>query len=100
MKLDTTGFYRAKTVGLTHKSVSFLDENTVITVCGNEFKLINVNVGVERTIQGRGLAISCYAIDRVNRRIAYAEKGNAPRIFIISSENGQLLTEISGRLCC
>uniref|UniRef100_A0A7S3D8R0 Cilia- and flagella-associated protein 43 n=1 Tax=Palpitomonas bilix TaxID=652834 RepID=A0A7S3D8R0_9EUKA len=87
---------KAKSIGLTNKNVAFLDENSIVYACGNEIKIVNTNVGVEKVIGGKGLSINCWALDRAGKRLAYAEKGNAPRIFVVSIDNGALLSEIHG----
>lgn len=63
--------------------LEYADTAVLVALCGNGFQFSSVERDSRsQFLWGAGTSISCYAINRRARLLAYSEKGLSPRIFI------------------
>ena len=81
--------------GIVPGQAEYVNSTNVATIVGNALRFYDVKEGKSRFLWGEGSGISCFAVCRSGRLIAYATKDLSPTIYVHELSSYKKVAEMS-----
>ncbi|KAK9814504.1 hypothetical protein WJX72_006907 [[Myrmecia] bisecta] len=89
-------FVTEHALGYQGSPVLYADASTIVSVCGNCLRFLNLASGKQRLLPGAGRGIETFTVNSKHGLLAYAEKGISPAVHICRLTDLKQLAVLSG----